>query len=248
MRDIKDYEEKYMMEPCEKYQVLFRRKKVLEILGRYKHHNVLEVGCGLEPLFQFCTNYHTMTIVEPGEKFIDNAKRIAKESDKKIECIQDFFENSVVKLQKLNHVFDFIVVSSLLHEVENPQKLLQSIYAVCDENTVLHINVPNSNSIHRLLAKEMGLIADTHEVSILQKTMQRNRVYDLHTLVEEVEKAGFIILEQGTYFPKFLSATQMEKMLEDNIISENIFGGLDKMIKYFPEYGSEIYIQAKKQQ
>ena len=34
----------------------------------------------------------------------------------------------------------------------------------------------------------------------------------------------------------------MQSMLEQNIISKDVLEGMYKMEKYFPEYGSEIYV------
>lgn len=246
MRDIKDYEIKYKEEPCEKYQVKYRRKKILELIQSYKHDTVLEIGCGLEPLFEFFTDYQKMVIVEPGSQFISNAKKKAQKAGQDITCIQGFFEDTVGQIKETGLSFDFIVLSSLLHEVEEPERLLQAIYSICSDETVVHVNVPNANSIHRLLAKEMGVIGDVHELSDLQKTMQRNRVFDIDSLCDMAEKCGFEVVQKGTYFPKLLSAGQMEKMLEQNIITEDIFEGLDRMIKYVPELGSEIYVQITK--
>lgn len=246
MRDIQDYEEKYKTEPCEIYQVRYRRKKIIELLEVVEPKNILEIGCGLEPLFEHYTSFDNMVIVEPGQSFVKNALKMAKKMDKNIVCIQGFFEKSLSVIKKENIKFDYIVLSSLLHEVEKPKLLLESIAQVCEEDTIVHINVPNANSIHRLLAKEMGLIKDVYELSDLQKTMQRNRVYDLDSLCAFVEECGFNVLERGTYFPKLLSANQMEQMLEQKIISEDIFEGLDRLIKYIPDLGSEIYVQVQK--
>lgn len=246
MRDIHDYEIKYKEEPCETYQVKYRRKKVLELLKKNENKYILEIGCGLEPLFQFYHDFKKMVIVEPSQNFVDNAKREARTYDGKIVCIQGFFEESVEEIKELNIRFDYIVLSSLLHEVEKPKNLLKAIKQLCSENTILHVNVPNAYSIHRLLAKEMGIIQEVHEISELQQTMQRNSVFDINTLSQILEECGYIVLEKGSYFPKFLSAKQMELMLKQGIVQENIFDGLDQMIKYFPEYGSEIYIQAKR--
>lgn len=45
-RDIIDYTMKYLDEEnsFEKYQVLYRRKKVLERLNFYKHDNIVEIA------------------------------------------------------------------------------------------------------------------------------------------------------------------------------------------------------------
>ena len=224
MRDIQDYEAKYQEEPCEKYQVKYRREKILELMLSCKHETVLEIGCGMEPLFEYVNDYKQMVIV----------------------CIQGFFEEKIDQIKATCGIYDFIVLSSLLHEVEGPEKLLKAIYQVCSDETIVHINVPNANSLHRLLAKEMGLIQDIHELSNLQKTLQRNSAFDLDSLCGIVSKCGFEVMQKGTYFPKLLSAGQMEKMLQQGIVKEDIFQGLNKMIKYVPEFGSEIFVQAKK--
>lgn len=246
MRDIQDYEAKYQEEPCEKYQVKYRREKILDLMLSCKHDTVLEIGCGMEPLFEYVSDYKQMVIVEPGDTFILNAERKARESGSNVVCIQGFFEEKLDQIKDTCENYDFIVLSSLLHEVEEPEKLLKSIYQICSEATIVHVNVPNANSLHRLLAKEMGLIQDVHELSNLQKTMQRNSVFDLNSLCDIVNKCGFQVMQKGTYFPKLLSAGQMEKMLQQGIVREDIFEGLNKMIKYVPEFGSEIFVQVKK--
>lgn len=246
MRDIQDYEKKYQEEPCEKYQVKYRRKKILELIQSYKHDTVLEIGCGLEPLFGYFSDYQKMVIVEPGSQFVSNAKQEAEKTGRDITCIQGFFEDMAEQIKETGIVFDFIVLSSLLHEVEKPERLLRAVHSVCSDETVVHINVPNAKSIHRLLAREMGIIKDVHELSDLQKTMQRNRVFDMDSLCDMAGHCGFEVIQEGTYFPKLLSAGQMERMLEQGIVTENIFEGLDRIIKYVPQLGSEIFVQVQK--
>ncbi len=247
MRDIADYEEKYKTEPCEIYQVKYRRKNVLSNIEKYKHTSILEIGCGFEPLFPFVNDWSSYIIVEPGETFINNAKKIAGANEKGVQFIQGFFEQSVQQLKAGGGgYFDFIILGSLLHEVEDPDIMLQALMDVCSDDTVIHINVPNAKSVHRLLAKEMGLIKNEHDLSELQIKMQRNRVYDLDSLCRSVEGKGFQVIEKGSYFLKFLSAFQMDQCLKDGIVTEDIFVGLDAMTKYFPDYGSEIYVNIKK--
>lgn len=246
MRDIQNYEVKYQEDPCEKYQVKYRREKVIELMCSCKHETILEIGCGMEPLFEYVSDYRQMVIVDPGDTFILNAKKRAEESESSVVCIQGFMEERAQQAKAVCDHYDFIVLSSLLHEVDEPETLLESVYGICSEETILHINVPNANSLHRLLAKEMGLIQDVHEVSDLQKKLQNNRVFDLDSLCEMVDRCGFEVLETGTFFPKLLSAGQLEKMLQHGIVKDDFFEGLNKMIKYIPQYGSEIYVQVRK--
>ena len=245
MRDISSYEEEYNKEYCETIQVEFRFKKIIEIINRYNHNSILEVGCGNIPLFMRYQDFDELTIVEPGKKFAENARAHSRNiNNKKIHIYEAFIED--IQNELVSTKYDYILLSSLIHELDNPINVLSTVYNLCDNDTIVHINVPNANSIHRLLAKELGIISDIHELSSLGIKLQQNKVYDLEQLCFLVESIGFEVIEKGSYFPKFFSYSQIEKMLNDNIINEDYFGGLYNLGKYFPNYGSEIYIQIKK--
>lgn len=238
MRNIIDYQEKYFEEPFEDIQVCYRRKKVIELLKRYTHNNILEIGCGLEPLYKEFDDYDKLVIVEPAPAFFE-----AIESKNNIICIKGFFEEVVNQILELEIRFDYIIVGSLLHEVDDPQKLLNAIKCVCNKDTVVHINVPNAYSMHRLLAREMGIIADVYERSELQKTMQRRCVYDLDGLKTEVIQAGFRVVDSGGVFIKFFTHSQMQRMLDEKIIDMAILDGMYALGEAFPDNCSEIYVQ-----
>ena len=50
------------------------------------------------------------------------------------------------------------------------------------------------------------------------------------------------ILDSGSYWIKPFTHKQMAMMMNENIIDENILDGFEKMIKYMPELGSEIFV------
>lgn len=54
--------------------------------------------------------------------------------------------------------------------------------------------------------------------------------------------AGLRVLERGSYFVKPFTHAQMEACLENGILSEKLLDGLDRMTKYMPELGAEIYV------
>ena len=56
MRDLDLYENKYKTHIFEKVLVEYRRKFVINELKKYKAREILEVGCGLEPIFDFFQN------------------------------------------------------------------------------------------------------------------------------------------------------------------------------------------------
>ncbi len=246
MRNIDMYEEQYIQKPGEQYQVFYRRSVVLEQLKKYNHQNILEIGCGMEPLFQFVDDYEELTIVEPGIRFAENAKRLSSRQRKDIRIINDFIENASEELKNRKKDFDYIVLSALLHEVEKPKILLEKVYSICNDNTVVHVNVPNARSLHRLLAKEMGIIDSIYEISLQGSELQQHSVFDMDSLIKAVDEVGFEVIDRGSFFPKILSAQQMEQMLKGGIVDESIFEGLDRLGKFLPEYGSEIFVQIRK--
>ena len=248
MRDIIDYASKYINEPFEDTIVEIRKKLVIKQCKKYAHRNILEVGCGISPLFRDYKDFDHMVIVEPSGEFVRNAQELVKREclDDKVSIYNGFAEDISEEIKKAEEEFDFIIISSLLHEVEDPKRLLSGIRSLCADHTMVHINVPNANSLHRLIAFENGMIADIHEQSAQQILMQRHRTYDMQLLVKEVSDAGFCIEDNGSYFIKPFTHTQMQKCLDAGIIDGHVLEGLEKLVKYLPEFGAEIYINCRK--
>ncbi len=242
MRDIGRYTQEYVKHDFEEKQVFFRRKKILDIINTYPHKRILEIGCGQEPLFQYVNNFEEYTVVEPSDLFFENAVSLSA-NDSRIICIHNFFSK---ELSLPAGAYDFIICSSLLHELDNPREILEKVYEIADNETIFHINVPNAKSLHRILALESGLIENVCEVSERGMLLQQARVFDLDKLVQTVTDSGFKVLETGSYFIKPFTHKQMEEMIEHRIIDEQILEGLYKLIKWLPDYGSEIYVNVCK--
>lgn len=108
---------------------------------------MFEVGCGLEPLFTDYTTYERMTVVEPSRFFDEKAQMSAADTrvSNKVRIIFDFIENASAMLLEDKEVFDFIVVSGLLHEVDEPKVLLNAVKNLCSANTTVYISAPMRN-------------------------------------------------------------------------------------------------------
>lgn len=239
MRNIVSYSERYDAQGFEKYKVIYRRKKILEVIEKYHPKNILEIGCGREPLCQYVKNA-SFTIVEPSLDFYNNAVNLCRGSGHR--CIQGFFEDIAPELPM---DYDMVICASLLHEVEKPSALLDAVVKVCNKNTVVHINVPNANSIHRLLGKEMKILEDVHDMSENNRTLQQNSVFDRNSLSKIVINSGLEIMEEGSFFVKPFSHAQMYEMMQRDILNENVLDGLYVLGKYMPEFGSEIYVNCR---
>lgn len=243
MRDIIQYTQDYIKDNFEGYQVTYRRRKVIEVLKKYKHARILEIGCGMEPLFKYINEdeYDKYVVVEPSKVFYENAVQLAMHRHK-VQCINDFFQYSEM-LRKQN--FDYIICAGLLQEIENQDDFLKNILLLCDKKTTVHINVPNANSFHRLLALQMGIIEDVHDLSEKNQMYQQNNVFDMYMLINLVTENGFEVIEQGSLFVKPFTHEQMYRMIKENIIDENVLDGLYGMEKYLKDYGSEIYVNVR---
>lgn len=239
--DLKKYETDYTELPFENILREYRQQNIFNILATCPHKKILEIGSGPLPLFRDFNDFEKMVVVEPGVTFYNQAKEFA-DTDKRIELINDFFENAVHKL--LPETFDFIVIGGFLHEIDNPDEVLQAVKKVCNKNTIVHSFVPNANSFHRLVAFEMGIIKDVYQKSGHDELFNRVEVYNMDSFKKLFTQNGLTIADSGTYFLKPFTNGQMDKIVTANIIDHAVLDGLNKMTKYFPDHGSEMYINS----
>lgn len=243
MRDITQYEKDYLNGyDFEKYLVRYRRKNITDTTDVSYTHSMLEIGCGLEPLFDYLEgNWKDYIVVEPGDNFYTNAEHIAKKY-KNINVRHGFAENILPSLDKK---FDLIIASSVLHEVEKPLTFLNSVKPVMDRNSILHINVPNANSIHNQLAVKMGLIEDIFAQSKLANQMQRHSTFDTSRLIRFVRGCGFEVINTGGYFLKPFTYSQLSSMLDKEIITEKVLDALYELGQEQPHQAAEIYVNVQ---
>lgn len=243
-RNLKKYENDYESLPFEPILVEYRRKIVLDNLNNFEHKRVLEIGCGLKPIFDDFLDFFSITVVEPGELFYKNACKLQKKyPNRNINIINDYFEN--VSKDLVNCNFDFVIISCLLHELSDPQLFLKEVYKVCNRLTTIHINVPNSNSFHRVLAVHSGIIQNIFNISETQRKMQQASVYSINTLTELLINSNFRIVNEGSYFLKPFTHFQMQRLIDDKIIDEKILDGLFSMTNDLPGWGAEIFINVR---
>jgi SAM-dependent methyltransferase len=246
--DFMDYLKKYVDEHTRafSYEAVLsdiRARQVLRSLEKYEHNNILEIGCGLNPAFLYCSGYDSYTVVEAVAEFCEKAKNLSAKIPK-VNIIHGLLEEVFDKPGKKPEV-DFIIMNSVLHEVPDPDKLLKSIYNICSPKTTVYIGVPNIYSFHRLLATEMGLIQDIFQKSELETRFQRQTQYDKKRLLQIVEKNGFCVLSSGTFFIKPFTNEQMERIIGQGIVDKSVIDGLEKMSRYMPELGCELFVEAR---
>lgn len=242
MRDLTDYTSSYLKANFEDYLVPYRNKHTLDRLNSYSHvKNILEIGCGMDPLFPLVDGYEKYFVVEPAKDFYENAVKKA-DNNAKVTCLNMPFSATQ---DVLSHHYDFIICSCLIHEVEDPRWFLKEIAKVCGNNTIVYVNTPNAYSVHRLMALEMGLIDDVHSLSSRNIQYQQHSVFDQESLNALAGECGFDVVANGSYFIKPFSHAQLFEMMEQNIIDEKVLDGLDGLSKYMPNLGCDIFVELK---
>ena len=243
-RDLARYERSYQSASFEPTQAALRKRVVTTQLKLWQARRVLEVGCGMAPIFTDYREFSKLTIVEPGRHFAEHARHLAG-TDDRILVIQDFLENATGSAPLRGQTFDAILVSGLLHEIPEPQELLQALRPLCKPATRLHVNVPNARSLHRLLALEMGLIDDLYALSDRQRMLQQHSTFDLQSLTELCHRAGYEVIGQGSYFIKPFAHAQMQQLQDIGMLDERMLDGLMGLEKHLPGLGSEIYLNLR---
>jgi SAM-dependent methyltransferase len=222
-----------------------RKRLLLDVLERLKPRRILEIGCGTDALFRHWARFDRFVIVEPGSAFAAKARRDA-DGDERVVVVEGLIEEAVDAL--VDETFDVILVSGLLHEVPDPAAVLQCILSLCSSGTVVHVNVPNANSFHRLLALEMGLIESPSEISNRQRALQQQRTFCLADLIYLCEQSGFRVTEHGSYFIKPFTHSQMAELQTMGMLDARMLDGLFRLERHLPGLGSEIFVHLERRQ
>jgi len=244
-RDLHHYEDQYQDLPFEADQAYLRRQEVLRILKQELPARILEVGCGTSPIFTDHTEFEKMEIVEPGKLFSETARSLAKESEAPGEILiqEALLEDASLEEKQ----FDFILLSSLLHEVPTPDMLIKKAASHLTPQGMLLINVPNEHSFHRQLAFRAGLIKSTAQTSSQQKALQQSRIFNRESLRELVNTCGLEVVSNETVIFKPFTHRQMQDLIEHKILTRDQVHVLCSMNNAIdPDYGSEIILIAKK--
>ncbi len=243
---IKSYADAYLGDyGFEAVMVEARQRLALELIATRQPARVIEAGCGADLLCAKAAahgaTFVQWTAVEPSADFVAVAEAYAAK-EPRFAVRQGFFEDEAAAL-KPSAKFDLVLVAGLLGELADPGAVLRAACAACAPDGLVHVNVPNAFSLHRRLARAMGLIKDEHDMSGRNQLLQQHRVYDPASLRADVEAAGLTVIDAGGYFLKPFTHAQMEEVTR--CLGADILPGLWQMGREFPELASEIYVNAQ---
>ena len=210
---------------------------------------ILEIGCGPELLMNAAirsdVNFERWVIIEPAPVLAEQARSRGL-TESRLHVVEGYCEDPVVGKAALEFgPFDVVVLSSVLHEVEDPIALLQSALALVTPGTHVLVTTPNALSFHRLLGVEMGLIPDPHALSQRNHQLQQQTVFDQEDLRTLLEESGVRDLRFDGYLFKPFTHTQMAQVLK--VLPPGTNEALDLLGQRFPEHAAEIgYIGTKR--
>ncbi len=191
-----------------------------------------KVGLELGP----ASGYMTKSLVKEFEIL-----HLVEGSERLLAQIPDY--QNVTKFHSLFEVFnatiqyDTIIMSHVLEHIANPVLVLEKISNWLKKDGVFCVAVPNAKSLHRLVAKEMGILKNEYELNLRDHELGHYRVYDLEKLKEQIGQAGFNIIDSGGYFLKPLSNSQIESNWTPEMID-----GFYKVGRKFQENCAEIFV------
>lgn len=145
--------------------------------------------------------------------------------------VHSLFEDYSPKQQ-----FNTIIMEHVLEHVDEPISLLERVKHWLAPDGILLLGVPNSQSIHRLVATKMGLLKRPDELNPRDHALGHRRVYSPETFRADIEEAGIKVRNIGGVFFKPVSNQQIQDHWNDAMIE-----GFYQLGKDFPKLAAELY-------
>ena len=172
-RNLTDYQNKYIKLPYEFHQANIRRSELLKVIKKIRPKQWCEVGCGMLPLFLDYYDSDMATVIEPGDLFFRNLKKLSNTNPEIKTKIYNCRIEDIHTYCDFDKNHDLIIVSALLHEVHDKNTFLECLRKMGNRKTKYIFTVPNAHSLHRMLALRLGIIKDLYQISDQQKCFSK---------------------------------------------------------------------------
>jgi len=212
--------------PFETLLGFYQIKKALSIkrsVFSTKNPSVLDVGCGIGELTKIlCDHFDDVTGVDPLAEAIEESRKNVPNARFFCSKIEDFKSKS-------NQKFGYIFLFNVLEESDDSVETLKKVRRLLADDGYVHIQVPNANSLHRLLGVKIKLIKQADALSQVDINAMHKRVYTLELLSKHIALAGLHKIEGGSFFLKVFSNEQMQMLLESEIWHPKLGDALYKL-------------------
>ncbi len=191
--------------------------------------HVLEMGCA--------TGLMTEVFVKAGA-LVTGIDRSATYLQRAVErCIPDaIFDRCEFSEWPAPARYDHVVATNVIHELPDPAAFLRHCHRLLRPGGLLHLASQNPQSIHRLVAYEMGLITTVHDISARGRQWGTLRLFTADELCDLAHAAGFSLVERQGIMLKPLPNEQMAALPTD------VIDGFARVAHRFPEHCAVNYL------
>ncbi len=195
---------------------------------------VLELGPAEGVMTDFLFHHfpNDYTIVDGADFFVSSLQKRYPS----MKCYRSLFEEF-----QPERTYENIILGHVLEHVEKPVQILKLCNRWLTEQGRILAAVPNSESVHRQVAVQMGLLESTKQLNATDLKNGHRRVYDKSTLEHDFLQAGLDIIKSGGYWMKPLSNAQIDKSWTKDMVESFLMIG-----EKYPEIAAEIYVIAEK--
>lgn len=175
--------------------------------------NILELGIGTGNIINYFSKKNiSLDVLEGSKKLIEHFNKYQKNHN----YIHGLFEEFHPKKQ-----YDTIFALHVFEHVEDPNELAEKMYNWLTPEGRLIVVVPNKNSYHRILGKEMGLQDELDDLSERDKLVGHLRVFGFEELEEVFLKKNYTVEERFGFFLKTVSNNLMLNYPKNVLIGLN---------------------------
>lgn len=174
-----------------------------------------------------------LDVVDGSLKFIAEA---TKRNLRNVKFIHSLFEDFSSKGE-----YDCAFASYILEHVRDPVQVLRRVHENLLPGGMLFVVVPNARALSRQLARHMGLIKCLEELTENDIGHGHRRVYDRSLLNEHLRSAGFKTISQGGIMLKILADFQLDRLIDEGILSEKHIDALYWMGLEYPDLCGSLF-------
>lgn len=201
------HDDMFIEEECQRYEVDWIASFVT------RSTEVLDLGYGDGINFRELCGRTNLTLIEGASALVSQAHMQLQRLGCTARLVHSLFEEF-----ESSEKFDVVNMSHILEHVENPVDILRRYKSFIKPGGVLIGIVPNANSFHRRLGHLLGLQERRDSLSARDLIVGHRRVYDLTSLGQDLNVAGFELSQHRGFFIKTFANSQMLWTTRDQIL------------------------------
>lgn len=193
---------------------------------------VLELGCATGAMTaELVSRGAWVLAIEHSHSYLCKARHRVPDNAEFVEAKLDSWNPSTAD----GH-FNHVIATNVLHEVDDPLRLLTIARSVLAPGGLVHLSLQNPGSLHRRVGWHMKLVDDIDQLSPLGVRLGSHGVWNARQLTRMAENAGLRCLLRRGLMLKPLPNRQMSQLPRD------ILRGFAEAAIEFPDLGAMSFL------